>query len=109
MSVRGCVIMSPEDAEKYITREYEIDLPIEIMQKYPFIRVQSIRDIYNQCKPHLDYIRRFVNENRYAYMVELEGLSYNGLNLIKYDEHYTWLKRCPDYSDAVAYINGDVQ
>lgn len=105
MSIRGCIIMSPEDADRFITREYEVDLPIDIMQKYPFIRVQSIKDIHDQVRPQLEYIRRFVNEDRYAYMAELKGLSYIGLNIIKYDDHYNWLKKCDDYKDEIAYIN----
>lgn len=110
MSVRGCVIMSPEDAESYITYMYRENLPVAVIQKYPFIRVQTIKDIYDHCLPQLKYIKRYVSEDRRAYMVELMGLNYIGLNMVSVEEYpYHWLKRSDDFEMELAYINGDAE
>lgn len=107
MAIRGCIIMSPEDAEQYIGFHGE-GLPASVIQKYPFIRIQSIKDIYDHCKTQLEYIRRFVSKDRYAYMVELKGLTYIGLNLVKVEE-FAWLKPCDDFKVELGYINGDAE
>lgn len=109
MSIRGCMIMTPSDAEEYISYTFKQNLPVAIIQKYPFIRVQNIRDIYDHCRPHLEYIRRYIGDNRRAYMVELNGLSHIGLNLVQVDAHCCWLKKCDDYSEEIDYINGDAE
>lgn len=106
--IEGCIILSPQDAEKYIHHNYQCNLPANIIEDCAFVRVYSTKELYDKCKPCLDYVRRYYNADRRAYMVKAIGMRCDGLSLVPYSE-YHWLRKCDKYNDVLGYINGDTE